>query len=239
MTLEQVYEWLNNNQSEQCLLCLSRGHSFSHGICAACHRDLPWLQQHCRQCAIPLALEDALCGQCQQHPPAFSQVVVPFTYRFPLDSLIPAFKHHHQLTFGRLLSRLLIDHVTHHYEERQQALPDALVAMPLHPRRQAERGFNQAQELARPMTKALGCPILGDALARTRATPAQQGLSASVRKRSVQDAFACPRPEQVADKHLALIDDVLTTGATADAASRTLLAAGAASVSIWCIARTP
>lgn len=239
MQMNKVYNWLNNIQPAHCLLCLSTGLAIQHGLCEPCRSDLPWLASHCRQCALPLPCRGQLCGQCQQHPPAFSQVVCPFLYRFPLDTLVPAFKYHNHLIYGRLLAQLLADYVAYAYHEHNHALPDALVPMPLHRKRQAQRGFNQAMELARPMARTLGCPLLGATLKRVQTTHSQQGLSARQRKNNLSGAFECVCPEQVTGRHLALIDDVLTTGATADEASRTLLQAGAQSVSIWCIARTP
>jgi len=239
LKIKQVYKWLFNNQQLPCLLCQASGPHAEHGLCTGCHADLPWLGYHCRQCAIPLPQPDARCGQCQQRAPAFSQVVCPLLYRFPLDSLIPAFKHHEQLTYGRLLGRLLAEHVQHHYHERQLQLPDLLVPMPLFRGRLAQRGFNQAHELARPVARLLQLPLSQRSLQRIRPTPAQQGLSARERRRNLQDAFSCSAPEHMLGRHVALIDDVLTTGASADEASRVLLAAGALSVSVWCVARTP
>ncbi|WP_231702246.1 ComF family protein [Halopseudomonas litoralis] len=182
---------------------------------------------------------DQLCGQCQHNQPAFVQVVTPFRYSFPLDSLIPSFKYHQQLTYGRLLARLLHQAVAQHYQERQQALPDLLIPMPLHRVRQAQRGYNQALELARPIARLLKLPVDRHSLVRQRPTAPQQGLDAQARRRNLQNAFVCRHPERIAGKHIAMIDDVVTTGTTVNEASRILLDAGAASVSIWCVARTP
>nr|WP_231701673.1 ComF family protein [Halopseudomonas salegens] len=226
--------------SRHCQLCL--GPSDSHSdICSACQAELPWLGSHCAQCALPLhdTSPGTLCGQCLQQPPAFRQVIAPFTYRFPLDSLIPAFKYHNQLASGRLLVPALIQAIQHHHNEYDQALPERLLPMPLHRQRQAQRGYNQAFELARPVARALGIQLDRHSLLRRQSTPAQQGLSANERRRNLQDAFHCPQPEQIHGLHLAVLDDVVTTGATANEVSRTLLKAGAASISIWALARTP
>ena len=239
MNIRQVYKWLINNQTARCLLCLGSGSQSTIGICDACRSDLPWLGSQCRRCALPLPSEHQLCGNCQQHTPAFVQVVSPLLYRFPIDSLIPAFKYHDQLIYGRTLARLLTEAVQYHYDEHGQSLPDRVLPMPLHKKREARRGFNQALELARPVAAQLQIPLCRRSLLRARHTQAQQGLSASERKRNLAEAFCCPPNAAVRGLHLALVDDVVTTGATADAASRTLLEAGAASVSIWCIARTP
>lgn len=239
MSARTVYRWLNIEQTGRCLLCLGHGPQSRPGVCDACHADLPWLGAQCRRCALPLPSDEQLCGHCQQHPPAFAQVVCPFLYRFPVDSLIPAFKYHDQLIYGRALAFLLAEAVQFHYSEHNHSLPDRVIPMPLHPGRQARRGFNQALELARPVAARLQLPLCRHSIERARHTQAQQGLTASERKRNLDSAFRVPSLPGVEGLHLALIDDVVTTGATADAASRTLLEAGAASVSIWCVARTP
>lgn len=237
--ITKVYSWLHFNQINRCLLCLGSAAGIAECICPACLEDLPWLGSACRQCALPMPEADLLCGQCQQNPPAFSQIVAPFRYSFPLDSLIPAFKHQHKLTYGRLMAHLLLQAIEHHYRDRQQALPDLVLPLPLHRSRQAQRGYNQALELARPIARQLGIPLDRRNLMRRRPTASQQGLDAQQRRNNLQDAFTCRHPDQLRGKHLALLDDVVTTGTTVNEASRTLLAAGAASVSIWCIARTP
>ncbi|MCO5787306.1 amidophosphoribosyltransferase [Pseudomonas sp. G11-1] len=237
--ISKVYNWTHFDQFNRCLLCLGSAAGISECLCNGCLADLPWLGPACRQCALPLPLAGQLCGQCQQRPPAFTQVITPFCYRFPLDSLIPAFKYNHQLTYGRLLARLLHQAVVHHYQEHSLALPDMLIPMPLHRARQAQRGYNQALELARPIARLLKLPLDRKTLVRQRSTAPQQGLDAQARRQNLQNAFACRHPERLAGKHIALIDDVVTTGTTINEASRTLLAAGAASVSIWCVARTP
>lgn len=237
--ISKVYNWLSFNQINRCLLCLGSAAGIAECICPSCLDDLPWLGSACRQCALPLPSKDMLCGQCQHKPPAFSQVIAPFRYSFPLDSLIPAFKHQHKLTYGRLMARLLLQAIEHHYAEHQQALPDLVIPLPLHRARQAQRGYNQALELARPIVRRLAVPLDRRSLVRCRATVSQQGLEARERRRNLDGAFVCRHPERLADKHIALLDDVVTTGTTVNEASRTLLKAGAASVSIWCIARTP
>jgi ComF family protein len=235
----KVYNWLKNIQPSRCLLCLAPGHYGGSLLCGGCHADLPWLHNACPLCAVPMPGPDQLCGQCQTRRPSYAQIVAPLRYAFPLDALIPAFKHHEQLAYGRLIAGLMVSAITFHYQERGQAYPDCLIAMPLHRRRLAERGFNQAQELARPIARQLDLTLRSDLLHRTRATPSQQGLAAKERRHNLVGAFTCPRPEQLGGLHVALIDDVVTTGSTVEEATRTLLDAGAQSVSIWCAARTP
>jgi ComF family protein len=163
----------------------------------------------------------------------------PLLYRFPVDSLVPAFKYHRQNAYGRLLGQLMLLHLTHYLEQYPERRPDLLVAMPMHSARQAQRGYNQAFELARPLARALNIPLPRNALQRSRATQPQQGLTARERQQNLRDAFRCNDPAEIAGRDIALIDDVMTTGTSAAEATRTLLRAGAASVHIWCAARTP
>lgn len=231
-----VYNWLLNAQQKRCMLCLGRADT-GRELCHACHLDLPWLGSQCRLCALPLPCDGQLCGQCQSSPPGFSRVLAPFRYAFPLDSMIPAFKYHRQYALGRLMAELLTEAVLD--ECFSSPRPDCLVPVPLHHRRQARRGFNQATELARPIARALGLPLCPAALRRVKATESQQGLSAADRRNNLQGAFRCRQASAVQGRHVVLIDDVVTTGASVRAATSTLLDAGAQQVSVWCIARTP
>ncbi|MEH6493673.1 ComF family protein [Halopseudomonas sp.] len=163
----------------------------------------------------------------------------PLLYRFPVDSLVPAFKYHRQNAYGQLLGQLMLLHLTHYLEQFPERRPDLLIAMPMHSARQAQRGYNQAFELARQLAGELKIPLQRNALQRSRATKPQQGLSARERQQNLRDAFRCRYPEQIAGRDIALIDDVMTTGTSAAEATRTLLRAGAASVQVWCAARTP
>lgn len=226
------------SQLNRCLLCLGRATGQADCLCNGCLEDLPWLGPACQRCALPLPNSGLTCGQCQRRPPAFIRTVAPFLYSFPLDSLIPAFKYHSQLSYGRLLARLLTQAVLHHYQEHELNWPDALLPIPLHRARQAQRGYNQAFELARPLARQLKLPLDRTNLRRQRSTTSQQGLNAKTRQQNLQHAFVCQHPDRVIDQHLALIDDVVTTGTTANEAARTLLDAGAASITIWCVART-
>ncbi len=239
MLKSQVYSWVKNNLLNHCLLCGLRAAHLQAGLCRGCLADLPWLHAHCRQCALPLPQADALCGQCLQRPPPFAHATAPLLYRFPVDSLVPAFKYHRQNAYGRLLAQLMLLHLTHYLAQFPERRPDLLIAMPMHSARQAQRGYNQAFELARPLANALQLPLERRALQRSRATQPQQGLTARQRQQNLHEAFCCSQPAQITGRDIALVDDVMTTGTSATEATRTLLRAGANSVQIWCAARTP
>ncbi|WP_322978782.1 ComF family protein [Pseudomonas sp. C11] len=221
-----------------CQLCDETTDHPRHDICTACEAELPWLGAHCQVCALPLPAPGMICGACQKKPPAFARVEAPWRYAFPVDSLITRFKHQAQWPFGRLLGELLAEHLLHAYDEGLPR-PQALLAVPLARRRERQRGFNQARMLAGWLSRALQIPVPDDWLSRTLDTPAQQGLDAATRKRNLRQAFVVNAAERVEGLHLALVDDVLTTGATANMLARLLLQAGAARVDVYCLARTP
>ncbi|PWY50319.1 MULTISPECIES: ComF family protein [Pseudomonas] len=230
-----VYIWLKNKQT--CLLCDEPADT-PQAICTACETELPWLGDHCQVCALPLPAAGLTCGQCLKRPPAFAQVVAPWRYGFPVDSLISRFKHNGKWPFGRLLAELLAQSLQHRFSE-DLAQPDALMPVPLARKRLRQRGYNQAAMLARWLGEILQIPCDETSLLRTQDTPSQQGLDARARQRNLRHAFALMPEAAVHGRHLALVDDVLTTGATAHALARLLLTAGARRVDVYCLARTP
>jgi ComF family protein len=211
---------------QDCALCLAPG---SDTLCAACVNALPWLGRACARCALPLANGD-VCGACAVHAPAFDGARSCFEYRFPLDRLVQRFKFGADLALGRWLAgcmaRMLCD-------ER----PDLLLVPPLARSRLRERGFNQALELAKTLSRALHVRLHSTGLVRVRETQPQASLDRAERARNLRGAFRCEAT--VAGLHVALVDDVMTTGATAHEIARVLKDRGTARVSIWTVARTP
>lgn len=212
---------------QDCLLCSAPA---GHGLlCGDCADRLP---RHsapaCPVCALP-TLGGETCGACLQRPPAFSRTLAAFDYAFPVDALLHAFKYAGRLPAAEALARPLADLA------RNRPLPDALVPMPLHPQRLKERGFNQAMELARALSRQLGVPALPDACTRRRNTLPQAGLPWKERRRNLRGAFDCRR--DFTGKRLAIVDDVMTTGATVGELAKTLKKAGA-EVEVWVVART-
>lgn len=207
-------------------------------LCEGCDSELPWLGPHCQCCALPLPVDGLLCGNCLAGPPAFDQVLAPWRYAFPVDTLINRFKHRDQGSLGRVAGTLLARHLQHLFDEGQPR-PELLLPVPLSPLRLHQRGFNQAALLANWLGQALQLPVDGGLLQRVQEQHSQQGLSASERRRNLKQAFALVQDAQLEGRHLALVDDVLTTGATADSLARLLKRAGAGRVDIYCLARTP
>lgn len=199
-------------------------------MCPACHAELPWHRQpQCPQCALP-SPGGEVCGACLKRPPAFDRTHAALTYAFPLDRLIPRLKYHGQLAIVPALARGLSDAVA------ALPRPDLLIPMPLHPARIRERGFNHATEIARVVAKQLDLPLDITRCQRLRDTPPQMGLKHDARKRNVRGAFVCA--SDVQGQHIALIDDVMTTGTSLDELAATLKRAGAREVTCWVVART-
>jgi ComF family protein len=230
-----VYNWLNIEQ--YCALCDERCES-GQSICGPCEAELPWLYEQCSVCALPLPASGLICGDCLKRPPAFDQVVAPWRFAFPVDALISRFKHQSQWPLGRLLAEQLSLQLQHAFDEGLPR-PDALVPVPLARQRLRQRGFNQAGMLADWLSAAVAIPVDAKLVQRVHDTQSQQQLDAASRRRNLRQAFALGGDRSLAGRHLAIIDDVLTTGATAEALARMLKRAGAERVDIYCLARTP
>jgi len=206
-------------------------------LCVACEQELPWNEEHCLRCALPLAMAGLTCAQCSRRPPAFDQVIAPWHFGFPLDTLISRFKHNSQWPLGRLMAEILSLNLSHRFQEGLPK-PDLLLPVPLARRRLRKRGFNQAGMLGRWLSKALVIECNERLLLRTRETPAQQHLDARARRRNLHQAFALAGEASLEGKHVAVVDDVLTTGATAQATAQLLRQAGARRIDVYCLART-
>lgn len=215
----------------RCLLCSARGHG-RLSLCAACAAEMPRNEVCCTRCALPLAAPAALCGHCQKHAPPWDAAWVPFRYEWPLAPLEARFKFGADLAAGRTLSALWADALP------PTELPQAVVPVPLHHSRLRRRGYNQALELARPVAQYLGVPLRRDALRRVRATGAQTDLNAIQRRRNVRGAFAVSAADRL-PAHVAVLDDVFTTGATLGECARVLKRAGVTRVDVWALARAP
>lgn len=216
----------------RCLLCMSKSQA---RLCTDCESALPWLDQACRRCALPLDDPSDYCGRCISKPPSFDASLAAFCYAPPIDKLISQFKNQGQLSAGLLLHSFLKERIQQHWSDADP--PDVITAVPLHWRRQLQRGFNQSAFLAESLSHQLKIPFMKVARRRLP-TPKQQALKRHQRLRNLRHAFVA-KPDLVAGRHIAVVDDVLTTGATAEALSRCLKQAGARRVDMWALARTP
>ena len=209
-----------------------------HGLCRCCEACFAPCRPRCDGCALPLlaSAPEARCLRCRLAPPPWSRVVTGVDYGYPWDRQLTDLKFHQHLAAIAVLLRPLRAQL-----DELQGSDMRVVAVPLSRERLRERGYNQSWELARRLARALALETRADALFRVRDTGHQMGLHRDERARNLQGAFVVTpcHAAWVRGARIALVDDVLTTGATAQAATRTLRAAGACDVQVWVVARTP
>lgn len=235
-----VHEWLNIVQSmilpPLCILCSSRGQAPDLDLCAACESDMPRNALACRVCAHPLGGfdfdKDLVCGACLLKKPRFHVCHSAFQYGFPIDHLIRGLKYREAITHARVLGELLARHLRDH---RNGPWPECLIPVPLAPARYRQRGYNQAIELGRRLEHTLKLPLRTDLVVRTRETVEQASLSQKERRKNVRRAFAVNG--KLREKHVAIVDDVVTTASTVNELAKVLRRAGAKQVEVWAVAR--
>jgi ComF family protein len=218
----------------QCPLCREWS---GQPLCDSCRSRFAAPAPRCRRCALRLPAEGAPCAHCLRHPLPFERSVCAGDYAFPWDRLIMRLKFHGEVAEAAPLASALAGAVRH------VGVPAGLLLLPvpLSPERLAERGLNQSWEIARRVARELGLQADARALLRLRDTPHQVGLPRRQRMQNLHGALCVEpaRQRSVEGRDIALVDDVMTTGATAAACADVLLRAGAASVQAWVVARTP
>ncbi|MDE0064100.1 MAG: ComF family protein [Gammaproteobacteria bacterium] len=215
-----------------CRLCRREMHR-DIDLCAPCEKSLAWNRNACSRCGVPLpGVANGTCTDCAGHPPPFEATVTPLLYEGPIRGWVHAAKSARGLGEAKLLSGLLARGI----EFGGARIPDALVPVPLTTARLFRRGHNQAALLAAPLSRRLCIPLRRGGIARAGGSRPQRGQSRSARARSVRSIFRATRS---CTGHLAIVDDVVTTGATAGELAATLLDAGAGRVDVWAVARVP
>lgn len=220
-----------------CILC-QENDARGLNLCEICADLLPAVERSCLRCAIPLfpsansATERLVCGQCLTVSPPIRQAFSRFRYESPVTNLVYQLKFGGRLALARTLGSLLAEVIP----ERAKRDIDLLIPMPMTTRRRCSRGFNQAEEIARFTAEEVNRPVCLGALRRHGDQAFQAGLDRRQRQRNVKGVFSVPG--RVVDRRVVLIDDVMTTGATVNAAAKTLIRAGALSVDVWVVART-
>jgi ComF family protein len=218
----------------QCEVCRSWADA---ALCAACLARFAAPRPRCGRCGLSLGVAAPACGACLREPPPFERTACVADYGFPWDRLVADFKFH-----GRAeLAGVLAQQLTAAVRTAGAPLPDTVVPVPMSARRLAERGYNQAWELARRVAGELALPASASLLLRAVDAAHQVELGRAERQRNLRNAFMVDGLQRTAlqGRRVALVDDVMTTGATAHAAADALLRAGAAAVDVWVLARTP
>jgi ComF family protein len=217
-----------------CVLCAGPGSEAGFDLCAACARDLPINALACERCGEHLqsAGPNMICGSCLRRPPKFHAAHCAFQYGYPVDRLVRVLKYHGRIAYSRVLGSLLAQSLQ---ADRIRRWPELMVPVPLAIARFRVRGFNQAIELGKQLERRLHIPMRADILIRQRATSEQAGLDRVARRKNVRGAFALLGP--LPAKHIAIVDDVVTTGSTANEIAGVLRRAGADRVEVWAVAR--
>lgn len=216
----------------RCAFCGVRTLGFERDICSGCRNDLPWVKHACELCGQPLVAPLALpvgCAACQQTPTTLVATIAPLRYEFPVDVGLKALKFRRKLYYGAAFGELLA--------EAARRLPtdiDAVLPVPLHWRRKTLRGFNQAAELSRPLVRQLSLPLLRSVV-RCRPTAYQSSLTSRQRDGNLRDAFVVKRAPRA--RHVLIVDDVITTGATTRHLALALRDSGVSRISALAVAR--
>ena len=220
---------------QHCLLCASSDAN-SQGICVACLADLPWYPQtSCPQCG--LASNGMVCGSCLNSQPDFDATKAVFLYAYPVDAMMLRYKYGNMLnlgdTFGEFLAEKIV--LENHFKNI-----DLIIPMPMHPQRLKERGFNQALEIAKVLTKNCKEKLDYNSVERQTLTPPQASLPLKARVKNIKGAFKvnANKLDKFQGKRIAITDDVMTTGASLSELAKILKKAGASHVECWVIART-
>ncbi len=229
-SLQKIQRWM---WPGNCLLCAAPV-PMGGEMCPACEQSLPRLQSACPRCAAPGTVaeaEESMCGECQKQVPAYLFTRAAFRYAPPVDKLVQNLKYHGRLELSRVLGTCLAEYL----QSRNDPLPDVIVPVPLHATRLRERGYNQSLEIARFVAKRLQRPLNAIDARRIRQTMPQTELGRDQRRKNVRGAFKAG--EVFAGQRVAIVDDVLTSGHTADAFAGSLLRSGAVDVRVWVVAR--
>jgi ComF family protein len=233
--LKTLAPTMNGRLSSLCAVCRGWG---AQRVCAECVARFASVLPRCAHCALEVPAGVLVCGACLKNPPPWQRALAAVDYVHPWADLLARFKFNAALDLAPALVQRLVDA---HQRDPIAADPGLLLPMPLSPVRLRERGHNQAWELARRLATRLNCTADAQLLLRLRDTPHQTALALSAREANVRGAFAV-EPRRLAElrgRELTLVDDVMTTGASAAEATRVLLQAGAARVQVWVVARTP
>jgi len=216
-----------------CVCCLSITRGLP--ICQACIHELPWNESACYQCGLPIETrkKPTLCGACITRTPPFNHTLALFAYQAPIIKFITQLKFNRELLYAKLLGNLLASQIN--TNRRYNSLPECIIPVPLHRKRLRQRGFNQALEIAKPIAKKLLLPIDYKTCLRDKNTQPQSELPAKKRHQNVKNAFTLKK--NFSASHVAIVDDVMTTGSTVKALSNTLKTHGVKHIEIWCCAR--
>ncbi|EKT57190.1 phosphoribosyltransferase family protein [Providencia burhodogranariea] len=219
-----------------CWLCHQPLKLISQGVCSFCLKSLPLMPNCCPRCALPSEQQDVMCGRCLKQPPAWQRLVTVTPYQAPLRKLIHRYKFNSQSQLAFALARIFVLHWLNGYRQMRWPKPDMIVTIPLHPNRLWQRGFDHVAFIGEYLARWLNITYSRNSLLRTRDTLTQITLKRKYRHSNLNGAFSLTT--SVTGRQVAILDDVITTGATMQAAAQLLICAGVQTVEAWSVCRT-
>ncbi len=236
-----LIDWIS--RPSRCALCEQSLSAEENSLfCRYCSDALPRAQQPCFQCGLELPAHQGSgihrCGTCLTSSPIQERCLSPLLYEFPVPDLVSEIKFHQRFHVVKALCSYFSDYCAEQYQQADN-LPELILPVPLHPDRAFTRGFNQAHLLSHYIGKQMHIAVSDGYLKRVKRTPSQRALDIRKRKQNVKQAFALAKPLPEGIKHIALFDDVITTGATLESVARVLKKAGVERIDFWSLARTP
>lgn len=228
-SLTQLENWLFPAKCDSCNTTLNNN---TINYCSDCIETLPYMPHSCLRCGQPFNGFDNYCGGCLASPPTFDHCFCPFLYEEPISTQIQNLKYYEHPKGASQIANLFIKELNSNNIE----LPEAILAVPMHARKLRRRGFNHSYELAKRIAKSLDIPLLDNCISKQRDTPRQTTQSLKQRKQNLRGSYALTK--KCWQKHVAIIDDVVTTGSTAEEMSKILKKNGVDYIQVWGIART-
>ena len=235
MLIRSILE--KNRTPTQCLRCASMGSYQPRNICAPCYRDIPKIQNCCSRCGTPTHINMPTCGRCLAKSGYLDKSLIPCSYVPPLDTWLRSLKDTRNFLPLPVLTQLILDRIS---AEGNLSF-DLIIPLPIHWTRRCVRGYNQCELIANALKETLNAPVSNGILLRSRRVRSQRGLSRSQRLGNQRASFCISSKgiEYLKGKHILLVEDIVTTGATANEAAKTLKSAGANTVLLAAVARTP
>jgi len=230
--IDKCIKYIQNSvKAHHCYLCESPNQHSNYDICPQCLSDLPYINQACSRCALPLQSDTPVCGQCISLPPSYDVLQSPFEYRYPIDKFITELKFRQKLYRAQSLGQLFSEYI----KSKNIPLPECIIPVPLHPKRLQQRGYNQALEIARVVSAKLNIPINRELCVRVKDTKPQSNLNARSRQQNIENAFEIKQPSHY--QHVVIFDDVITTGNTVETLAKLLRQHNIKIIQVWSIAR--
>lgn len=215
-----------------CFACNTQLINNDYPYCEACYSQLPFQQHICAQCGQQLAQGQDYCGMCLTKPPNFDACFCPFEYIEPIKSQICAFKYNDRPELAQALAQIMAQEI----KDNGLEMPDLLIPVPMHTSKLRKRGYNQASLIAKKLGQLLDIEVANNIIEKHIATPAQAELSLVQRRKNLKRSFKLKN--KITSKHVAIVDDVFTTGTTTEEIAKILKRNGVDYCQVWGVAHS-